>query len=397
MGRAKLFLVCLALNAACALSYASPDPTSSLSVQYTGDVIGNAKGGLKQGARFLQKFELILDTTGNFPGAGEVRFFADAGFLNGAHVSGDLVGDDQGVSNIEAFRGLDIFQLWMSKDFASKSITVTLGLLDANVFFDNQNVAALFLNSSHGVGPEFSLSGVAGPSIFPLVSLGTVVEKQFNAESAQHAKLSLGIFDGVPGNPVRPDKFDVRLRRGDGVLLVVQGEKWLFEGASLQGGAWIYTAPQETFDVEDGVARRSHGDAGAYARIEGPVRVRLGEAAKSTGWIRLGLANSRFNAINKYVGAGIVVSEFSTTRKDDALGLSLARAGYGRAYRKSDAAPELSSAAETTLELAYRANFNGFYLQPDMQLVLNPGGNRAVRNSLTLGLRLAIQRGLKAW
>jgi porin len=48
---------------------------------------------------------------------------------------------------------------------------VKIGLYDLNSEFDVIEAAALFLNPSHGIGPDFAQSGRNGPSIFPVTSL----------------------------------------------------------------------------------------------------------------------------------------------------------------------------------------------------------------------------------
>jgi len=50
-------------------------------------------------------------------------------------------------------------------------------------------------------------------------------------------------------------------------------------------------------------------------------------------------------------------------------------------------------AAETTLELTYLAQFRSWLaVQPDVQLVIHPGGTSARRDALVPGLRIALSR-----
>src|SRR2546428_44216 len=53
--------------------------------------------------------------------------------------------------------------------------------------------AGLFLNSSFGIGPEFSQSGRSGPSIFPNPSMGTRIAWK----PARGVVLRTAIFDGL--------------------------------------------------------------------------------------------------------------------------------------------------------------------------------------------------------
>ena len=54
--------------------------------------------------------------------------------------------------------------------------------------------ASLFLNSSFGIGPEFSQSGLEGPSIFPNTSVGA----RFAIKPIEEIVLRTAALDGVP-------------------------------------------------------------------------------------------------------------------------------------------------------------------------------------------------------
>ncbi len=75
-------------------------------------------------------------------------------------------------------------------------------------------------------------------------------------------------------------------------------------------------------------------------------------------------------------------------RDDDALGFGVT---YARTSGKARSAnPDLLS-HETTFELAYRIEaFRGVAIQPDFQVVMNPGAQRGVENALIAGARLEV-------
>jgi porin len=91
-----------------------------------------------------------------------------------------------------------------------------VGLYDLNSEFDKIEAAALFLNPSHGIGPDFSQSGRNGPSIFPITSLGLRGEYK----PAEHWLIRAAVLDAVPGDPERPERTAVKL--GDGALAVLE-------------------------------------------------------------------------------------------------------------------------------------------------------------------------------
>jgi carbohydrate-selective porin OprB len=56
------------------------------------------------------------------------------------------------------------------KNLLDNQFSVLAGLYELNSEFYRLQSAGLFLNSSFGIGPEFSQSGLEGPSIFPSTS-----------------------------------------------------------------------------------------------------------------------------------------------------------------------------------------------------------------------------------
>jgi porin len=106
----------------------------------------------------------------------------------------------------------------------------------------------------------------------------------------------------------------------------------------------------------------------------------------------LGFADATSNAIEQYLGGGLVYTGLIATRPEDQLGIAIARARLGTPYRRRLAlAGEASDRAETNIELTYRAALTPWLtLQPDVQYVINPSGNPVLRNALLVGLRVEV-------
>lgn len=385
---------------AAALVCASPAPAfaqtnpwrAALSTQYTADIFSNTSGGLRRGTRYLHKAELILDATGSLTDLDDLHVFVDVGHINGVSLSA-VVGDAQGVSGIESFNGLDVFEAWVAKSFPGAAAELRAGLLDLNASFDTQDVGALFVNSSHGMGAEFSHSGVTGPSTYPLVAPGVIAEKVFGSDPNRDVTFRLGIVGGAPGNPERPDHFAIRFDKHDGLLLAAQSELGLGPDASFQVGAWQYSSAQPVLDAEE---VRSHGDNGAYGRLEGPLG-KIGNDSSMSAWLRAGFANSRFNAINTYLGGGLIVRGIFSIANSDEFGVSVANAGFSQRSRKARELVGHAAKSETTFEATYRSpEWHGVAFQPDLQLVHEPSGDRRIHDALVVGLRIAFKADLIA-
>ena len=73
---------------------------------------------------------------------------------------------------------MKLYEAWFEQTLFDDRLSFKAGLYDLNTEFDVVETAGLFINSSHGIGPDFSQSGVNGPSIFPTTSLGIRVKAQ---------------------------------------------------------------------------------------------------------------------------------------------------------------------------------------------------------------------------
>ena len=336
---------------------------------YTSDSFVNARGGLKTGFSQMGLFELTAEAEGKAFGIEGIEGFATGQYVHGRSLSGTLVGDAQVGSNIDAPDGLRLFEAWLSVPLGTDAYLKT-GLIDLNGEFDVQDVGALFLNSSHGIGPDFSQSGRNGPSIFPTTSAAVMA-------GVKTGRLSFraGLFDAVAGDPDRPGRTVVRFPGQSGLLAVAETEIRLSEEAEVQVGAWSYTTEFET--IPDGSRKR--GNRGAYVLAESALGHIGGEPAKA--WVRAGTAETRFNAIGLYLGGGIAVGP-----EGRRFGLAVAHARLGSPARQP--AFEDPGNAETSVEMTYaRAIGDRLIVQPDVQYVINPGFERGLRNSLTLGVR----------
>ena len=380
-----------------------------LTFSYTGELVQNAAGGARRGAIFTGvagvQFTLLLRRLVGWRGA---RIFV---FALGSHggAPSDFVGDVQGVSNLQATAAVRLEEAWLQQNLLDNRLSWLVGRYDLNTEFYRLQSGALFLNSSFGLGPEFAESGVGGPSIFPNTAVGTRVD----FKPSRNVVWRVAVLDGVPVD--RPgDRIRV-FAPGDGALLV--GEVALLSRPDTVGlprhrrfgigrgsarpyrakialGGWFYTA--EFADLvarlPNGAPVQRHGSGGGYLLGDQTLwSPRGGGLGRLTVFAQLGLGDGRVNQIGSYLGGGLTLNAPFPSRADDELELAVAAAGNGSHYERAQTAAGVPAAGETTVELTYLAQLGSWLaLQPDVQYVIHPGGTRATRNALVLGLRLAV-------
>lgn len=352
----------------------APPVPVTVSLHESLDLWRNTQGGVRVGDTQLNKLQIVVDFDGDAMGrqgwSARVQYFR----TNGESLSGGRIGDIQTASNIEALSADRLMEAWIERRIGGLG-AIRAGLMDLNADFDSIEPAGLFINSSHGIAPELSKSGLNGPSIFPVSSLGV----HASWSPSKLVTLRAAAFDGVPGDPDHPKAFAaVELSRRDGALLIGQVDWKLAGEAQASFGAWGYTA---SFDRLDQPGRRQHGQGGAYAYVQGALPVGTGW----TGWVRVGLADPTVATVSNYLGLGIVKSAPFAGREDDRLGFAIARAGLSAAARRANALPQ----AETTFEATYHYQVNDvFAVQPDVQYVRHPASQSGLRDALVIGLRM---------
>ncbi len=368
----------------------APKAPFTLAVAYTADALDNASGGRARGARYLDKLALSIAYDGAAAGHDGWTALASAQHANGAAFSSDLVGDVQTVSSIDAPEAFRVYEVWAARSLLAGRAGVKFGLVDLNSEFDVQETAALFLNSSDGIGPDISRTGLNGPSIYPITALASTVFYK----PADGWTIRAGVFDGVAGDPNNLRRFAVILSAKNGALLIAQVEKRYGDAARLEAGVWSYTAQFDALDrfTASGAPRRIGGDAGIYGLVEGKLLARpKSDDGGLSGWIRLGIGNGQINPIDTYLGAGLVYTGAVPGRDKDQLGLAINRAGFsGPAREAALSKGKTLLDAETTLEATYSYAFaNWLSIQPDVQYVMHPSGQPQLRNATVVGVRLA--------
>ncbi|MBP1663029.1 MAG: Carbohydrate-selective porin OprB [Bacteroidetes bacterium] len=183
---------------------------------YIGDLVSNFSGGIKTGTTYLglANIKTGFDTEkANWWKGGE--FFINVGNTHGGEPSANLVGDFQGVSNIEAGNLTFMYELWYRQTLGKFDITV--GLQDLNANFAVSEYGGLFTNSSFGIHSSIA-DNISSP-IFPLTALGTILQYKisdtFNWQAA--------FFDGTPDDfETNPYNIQWKLGKDQGLLAVTE-------------------------------------------------------------------------------------------------------------------------------------------------------------------------------
>lgn len=342
---------------------------------YVTDILSVVDGGIRRGTDWLGRGDVTASVDGRVFGIPGAELFVDVMGVNPPDFSGRHVGDAQTVSNVQANSAIRPYEAWLSVP-VGKRFTVKAGLIDLNTEFDVQDVGRSFLNSSFGIGPDFSQTGVNGPSIFPAPATAILFRYEDDDWVAR-----VGVFDAVAGSLANPRRTVFRIPGERGALLVGEVDRKLPGDGEVQLGLWHYTT---RFNQIDPAATGTANSQGGYALAEGT----LAKNGKATllGWARIGVASDSTNPIDLYLGGGVAWHS-----EKDEIGLAVAHAHLGEPGRRATiAAKGGADRAETTIEFTYsRPVAPWLTVQPDLQYVIDPSWVSSRDNALVAGVRLS--------
>lgn len=354
-----------------------------LSVNYTADVAGVVSGGVAKRGRFLDNLDIAadldLDKALGWRGA-----TAHALLLNN---SGGMPNDDagtaQGIDNIEVSRHRTrLFEAWIQQSFANDKASALVGLYDLNSEFYADDSAGLLIAPAFGIGSELAATGPNGPSIFPSTALAVRLKWTPSPDVYVQAA-ALNADAGVLGDPGGVDT-----SFNHGALLIAEAG-WTGAG-KVAVGAWRYTKKQDDIRDLTPAGDPAQRDAvGAYLLLEHRL---TGEdsARQATAFARLGVSDGDTTDFDSGWQAGVLVEKVFASRPDSAFSFGVNQAYFSKKARAAaiDAGGRLKR-AESAIEVTYSDRIGPVTLQPDLQYVIDPGGDAGIGHALVAALRVS--------
>ncbi len=387
----------------------------TLSVTEVSEVLGNATGGVKQGADYdgLTTATLQLDTLRAFGLQGGL-FNVSALQIHGANLSANNLLTLQTASGIEANPATRLWELWYQQSFMNGAFDIKIGQQSVDQEFIASQNSALFVNTMMGWPLVPSVNLYAGGPAYPLSSLGV----RIRSEIYPHFTALLGVYDdNPPGGPFDddsqtrgPEASGTRFSLKTGALIMGElqyaynlpslGEIAHEDDRGLPGlyklGFWydtgmFYNQRVDTMGLSladpasSGTALGERGNFSIYGVFDQVVyRPDPTEPRAVSIFARLMGSPSDRNLIQFSVNSGITLKAPFEGRDNDTVGLGF---GYGRL---SGGVTALNGdtvnfggpawytpirTEETFIEATYQYQIAPWWnVQPDFQYVFRPGG-----------------------
>jgi porin len=107
--------------------------------------------------------------------------------------------------------------------------------------------------------------------------------------------------------------------------------------------------------------------------------------------------DERVNEMPYFLDAGLVAYGFLPCRPRDFAGWGLAYGSFSRDLRRAEEMQALAASVanvqdwEMTLEFTYGCTVRpGLFIQPDIQYLINPGGNKTIPNAFAVGVNVVL-------
>jgi len=344
---------------------------------YTGEVIVDIAGSeaaKETESLYLDNIDFTLAFDTDVAGLWKNGLLFAYFLANSGDDPSNFAGDLQVTSNIESNDTTRLYEFWYEHSFMEGRLAVLVGLHDLNSEFVTSDYAGLYDNSSFGIPAVVSAN--APVSIFNVAAPGLRVKYLPNDDLT----ILAAVYDGDPGSAdTNRDGFNIRIDpAGEGLFSIVEAQYAVTPSGDeaprsvYRIGLWDHSGDFEKFSSGE-VIKGNYGVYGTFDHL-----LYEESSGRGIGLIgQVGWAPSDRSEVSFYYVAGLNFVGMIPTRGEDTFGVAVAHAiisdDLARAEREEGGSLRTS---ETVTEIIYRAQLTEhFAIQPDYQMVTNPGGD----------------------
>lgn len=395
-------------------------------VTYIGELLGNASGGLRQGALTQGRLNLAVDVDyARLAGLQGLIGHANLFAIHGDGLSRSNLQNLIVTSGIEALPTVRLYEAYLEQKFLHERLSVRFGQFAADSEFISTKYTDVFTNASLGWPAITSVNLPSGGPSPPLAAMGV----RLYAKLSDQITVLSAVFDGDAagpgeGDPQQRNRYGLNFRVNDPPLWISEAQ---FAWASLLGadkmngtlkiGGWTHYGrfDDQQFDISgrsfaDAAnsvqPRLLTGDYGIYGVVEQKIVAINGGDTRGIGaFTRISHSPDDRNLIDFYADAGLDFIGIDDARPHDKFGIAAAFAHVSKRAQRLDLDyraingplwPVRSSETMITGAYQYEAT-PGWNVVPNVQYIIHPGGGATdprglnpgvkLRNALVLGLR----------
>ena len=394
---------------------------------YTGETFANPVGGVHQGAIYegLLDLELTLDFKKMVQWDGS--FHVSSYYPMGNGLTETDTHDLLVVSNIDAYNTPHLFELWYEQKAFDDKVALRVGQMGADTEFLISNGGANFLAGTYG-WPGLLVSDAPTPN-YAYGAPGV----RLQLDPDEHWRFLGAVYAGNPApdrlgdpNPNRAPSDDFN---NSGAGFYINGSQGLFNidelwynlnkeqnATGLPGtykiGGWLHT---DTFSdkrydnngvplaspASDGHPRALDGNNGFYVIADQAVwqdKSDPNQTEEIDLFFRGANALGDRSVFDYYFDGGVTFNGLIPGRPNDLFGVATAYGhigsglqGFAQDQNAFDGTNQPIPDFEDNIEITYFAQVSPWWtVQPDMQIIVHPGGSSAIPDAVVLGVRTVI-------
>ncbi len=371
----------------------------NLTPYYYIDVMGNPIGGVKQGlaqaswlgADLFFDFEKMMGWCG-------WSLFNSWAFLFGTNLSVEDIGNDFWVQELFYIETVMLDSLYLKKTFPDIGLTFKLGRVHVGDDFATSPLYRYYVNIAFDANPVSFFYNTSFNSV-PIALWGFYSEYQ----PYDFLVAKFGVFDANINDVLKDFDHGMNFTfKSRGGIIVIS--EWDYKIGTAPGsniwpgsykiGGFVQTGKDDPFTGELFGAsiepmNEVAWDYNLYVTMEQIIY--HGHDSNLSLFALFAYGPPSKNLFPYYYSAGLIYQGFPL-RKNDTMAFGFARGEYSKTLREIETEDGMElSHSETVLELNYRFQFTPFfYLTPDMQYVITPGGRRSIPNALVIGFEAGV-------
>ena len=393
-------------------------------VNYIGEIWGNS-GGADQGFLPGGRLEGVLDADlDKLFGLKGLTAHSNVYQYHGSGLSRENLENLFAISSIEALPGARLFELYLEQQ-VNDIVSVRLGQMAVDSEFLISASGSTFINGTFGWAGSAATNLPSGGMAYPLATPGVRIK----LEPAKNVTVLAAMFNGDPAG-TEDEERDPQDRNASGLVFPVNDPPFFIQElqfkynddknatglpGTIKVGAWQHTGDFEHLRLDGGGVSTAlsgndpnllSGNFGFYIIADQQIyRFAGGEADHGVHVFgRLSTSPEDRSLVDFYADGGVVVYGANSARPNDAFGVAAAYAQMSNEARALDR--ELNAVNGTALPVrSFEAAFEAYYkfqvapgltVQPDLQYIINPGGNIAgddgddVDDALVGGVRVTL-------
>jgi len=360
----------------------------------------NVRGGLsthRRAGRFSGSYDIELDADlEKLSGIenGRVYMLTEGNWSKSGGISDVAVGSYFGVNGDARNRiAMVVTEFWYEHLFAEGSLMVRVGKMDLTGGFMHSGCPVAFDCSMYAndENTQFLNDALINNPTIPFPDYGLGISLRYSLSGDWYVS---GAAADAQAD-IRETGFNTTFHDEDYFFYIFEtGLTPDFESlkGSLQGayraGIWYDPGPKEKFSSPP-KAGTVRDDIGFYVSFDQELYKQVSDATDNQGlgfFGRYGWADSKVNEVTNFWSTGLQYQGLFPGRDEDVLAL-----GFAQGYF-SDNSSSFTDDYESVCELYYKAGITPWFeLTPDLQYVINPGGDESIDDSLVLSLRALIR------